>query len=121
MVAMAVPLLPNKVEAWKDWVRECSTTRRQEFEGFNERMKLTLHRAWLSQSPSGPLVLVVSDGPGARMMLQKLASSNEPFDRWFRAKITELHGIDFSKPAASMLPELYLDWKIAEYAEAGHL
>jgi hypothetical protein len=32
-----------------------------------------------------------------------------------------LHGIDFSKPAASMLPELYMDWKIAEYAEAGHL
>jgi hypothetical protein len=121
MVAMAVPLLPNKVEAWKSWVRECSTTRSKEFGSFNERMELTLHRAWLSQGPLGPLVIVVSDGPGARTMLQKLASSEEPFDRWFRAKITELHGIDFSKPATGMASEILLDWQSPAYAEAGRL
>jgi hypothetical protein len=121
MVAMAVPLLPGKVEAWKDWVRECSTTRKHEFEDFNERMRLTLHRAWLSQTPGGPLVVVVCDGPGARTMMQRLASSDEPFDRWFREKITKLHGIDFSKPVTSVTSDLYLDWQSAAYAEAGHL
>jgi hypothetical protein len=118
MIAMAIPILANKVEAWRGWARELSGSRRYEFEGFNDRMGLTLHRAWLAQGPSGPLVIVVCDGPGAGGFMQKLATAKEPFDRWFRARVTEFHGTDFSKPMTTPPPELALDWQSLAYAES---
>jgi hypothetical protein len=118
MYAIAVPLLPNKVEAWKAWTREGAESRREEFDAFNERMGLTLHRAWLMEGPKGPLVIVVYDGPGAENFLQRVAKSKEPFDKWFRERITEYHGVDFSKLDALSMSKMYVDWRAPTYAEA---
>jgi len=117
MNAIAVPLLEAKVEAWKAWLVECLGPRREEFDDFNERMGLTLHRAWLMQSRQGPVVIVVFDGTGAEDFLPKMATSQEPFDRWFRERVSEFHAIDFSNP--NMLPpaEMFLDWQAPRYAE----
>ena len=119
MYAIAAPVIPSQVEAWKAWIQECTGPRREEFEAFNERMELTLHRAWLTKGREGPLAIVVFDGPGARNFLKKLASSKEPFDKWFRERITEYHGVDFSKPDVVPPSEMYLDWYAPSYAEAG--
>ncbi len=119
MLAIGVPLIENEVEPWKAWIRECTGPRREEFEDFNERMGLTLHRAWLTQSPEGPLAIVVLDGPGAKDFLHKLARSNEVFDTWFREHISKHHGVDFSKPGAVQPSEMLLDWRVPAYAEVG--
>jgi len=110
MLAMAVPLIENEVEPWKAWVRELTGPRSGEFDDFNERMGLTLHRAWLTYGPEGPLAVVVLDGPGANDFLHELARSNEAFDKWFREHISQHHGIDFSKPGALPPSEMLLDW-----------
>jgi hypothetical protein len=110
MYAMAVPLIPNKVDAWKVWIRECQGSRREEFDSFNERMGITLHRVWLTQSRQTPEAIVVLDGPGVKNFLRKLTTSKEPFDRWFRERITEYHGIDFSKTEVLPPSELILDY-----------
>jgi hypothetical protein len=117
MFAIAVPLISNKVEAWKTWIRECMGPRREEFEEFNERMELTLHRAWLTEGPQGPLAIVVVDGPGANSFLEKLARSKEPFDRWLRERISEYHGIDFSKPDVVQPSQMLMDYRARTYAE----
>ncbi len=111
MNAIAVPVLEAKADDWKAWVLECMGPRREEFDRFNERMGLTLHRAWLMQTRQGPLAIVVFDGPGAENFLQKLATSREPFDRWFRERISEYHAIGFSRPDILSLGELFLDWQ----------
>jgi hypothetical protein len=119
MYAMAVSVIQNKVPAWKAWIRDLTESRKEEFEAFNERMELTLHRVWLTQGHEGPLVIVAVDGPGAKDYLRKLASSKEPFDRWFRERITEYHGVDFSKLDVVPPSEMYLDWHMPSYVEAG--
>ena len=119
MKAMVVPLASNEVEAWKAWIRECIGPRREEFDEFNERMGLTLHRAWLTQSSQGPLVIVVLDGPGAEDFMQRMATSQEPFDKWFRERVSEIHEIDFSQPNAAPPSELFMDWRAPSYAEMG--
>lgn len=119
MYAIAVSLVQNKIGAWKAWMRECTDSRRDEFEAFNERMGLTLHRAWLASEREGPLAIVVFDGPGAETFLQKLATSKEPFDKWFRERVSEYHGMDISKLSATAKSELCLDWHVPSYAEAG--
>jgi len=119
MYAIAVPLKPNKASEWKAWIHECLGPRKEEFAAFNERMELTLHRAWLIGRREGPLVIAVFDGPGADTFLQKLASSEEPFDKWFRKRISECHDFDLSKLNAMPKPELYMDWHVPSYAEVG--
>lgn len=120
MYAITVPVKPEKVGAWKAWIRECTGPRKDEFEDFNERMELTLHRAWLIEGREGPNVVVVFDGPGAEDFLQRMATSEEPFDKWFRERVIEYHkDIDFSKPDAMAKSELCLDWHAPSYVEVG--
>ncbi len=118
MNAIAVPILEAKVDEWKAWVLECMGPRREEFNRFNERMGLTLHRAWLMQTLQGPLAVVVFDGPGADNFLQKMATSQEPFDRWFREHVSEYHALDLSRPGLLSPAELFLDWQAPRYAFA---
>ncbi len=118
MNAIAVPVLETKVDQWKAWIQECLGPRREEFDDFNERMGLTLHRAWLMQSRQGPQVIVLFDGPGANDFLQKMATSQGPFDRWFRERVSEIHDIDLSIPDILSPAELFLDWQAPRYAFA---
>jgi hypothetical protein len=119
MYAITVPLLPDKVDAWKSWIHECQGPRRDEFESLNERMELTLHRAWLLQTERGPQVIVVFEGMGSKTFLRRLAKSQEPFDRWFRQRITEYHGVDFSKVDAMKPSEMVLDYHAPSYVGIG--
>lgn len=120
MMAIGVPVVEDKIDAWKAWMTdECLGSRKEEFEQFNERMGLTTHRAWLSEGPHGPLAIVVVEGPGEKMFLQKLATSTQPFDMWFRDRVEEFHGRDFSELAEMKAPEMVLDWRAPSYAEVG--
>jgi len=114
MAAIAVPLIADKVASWKAWVAECTGPRRKEFNEFNRRMEITEHRVWLTEGPSGPLAIVVLEGPGGETMIQKLASSDHPFDTWFRERISEFHGRDFSAPMEGSLPESLMNWRSGE-------
>lgn len=108
MGAIAVPILPGKIDAWREWIDDLKGSRKAEFEEFNARYGLTQHRAWLQPNPDGShLVIAVHDGPGGDGFMPKLAASDEPFDAWFRGKIEEFHGIDVSQPPGPP-PELSL-------------
>jgi hypothetical protein len=111
MAGIAVPLVPDKLNDWKSWVDEMTESRKEEFEDFNQRMGLTAHRVWLMQTPQGPLAVVLHDGPGATSLLEKVATSDHPFDTWFRENISEFHGIDFSQPLPGPPPEAVMDWQ----------
>lgn len=120
MMAIGVPVVEDKIDAWKAWMTdECLGSRKEEFEKFNERMGLTTHRAWLSEGPHGPLAIVVFEGPGEKMFLKKLGTSTQPFDKWFRDRVEEFHGCDFSELAEMKASEMVLDWRAASYAEVG--
>ncbi len=111
MGAIAVPVLPGKVDAWREWLAECQGARKAELEDMNSRFGLTRHRAWLQQNPDGTYVVIaVHDGPGGDEFMGKLGASENEFDAWFRQHIQDVHGIDFSQPMPP-LPELGLDSK----------
>ena len=99
MGAMAIPIAPGKLEAWEAWIAEVNGPRKAEFDDMNARFDLTAHRAWLQKTPDGQnLVIAVHDGPGADEFIGKLAMSDNDFDKWFRGKIEDVHGMDFSAP-----------------------
>lgn len=52
-------------------------------------------RAFYQRMPDGSTGLVVHlEGRGAEDMMQRIATSESPYDRWFRERVTDVHGID---------------------------
>ncbi|MHC4590017.1 MAG: hypothetical protein ACYTAQ_11955, partial [Planctomycetota bacterium] len=83
--------------------------RAEEFKEFNTRYNLTRHSAWLAETPAGPLVAVLHEGPGSEDFMAKLAASDHDFDVWFRGRITEIHNIDFNVPLPGSPPQLLIN------------
>ena len=106
MAVILAPILDGKLQAWKDWAGELSGPA---FEDFNKRYDLTRHAAWLAETPGGPMVIALHEGPGEGDFMPKLAASDHEFDGWFRDKIKEMHGLDVTQPPPGPLPELYVD------------
>ncbi len=108
MGAIAVPIIPGKEDAWKEFANALQGERADEFNEFNERMGLTNHRAWLQQTPDGAMIIAVHDGPGADEFMPKLAESDHPFDTWFRATIEEIHGMNLAEPPPGGPPQQFI-------------
>lgn len=108
MGALMVPILPGKVDAWKQMAKDLKT-QGAEFSDFNIRMGLTRHRAWLQQTPDGGnVVIALHEGPGADTFMEKVAKSDHPFDITFKGYLQDIHGLDFSAHLPPM-PELMID------------
>jgi len=95
MTAMAIPLLPDKVDAWRAWAGELNGPRKADFEASNARHQLTSHHAWLQTNPDGSsVVIVVHEGAGADGYMGSMAQSDVAFDQWFMSTVADVHGMD---------------------------
>ena len=85
----------------------CRGERRQEFEDFHRRVGLSAEQWFLQQTPQGDLFMLILEGDplGA---VTKLAGSDHPFDRWFKERVREVHGVDFNQPCPGRRPNRFL-------------
>lgn len=99
MGAMAIPIPPEKLSAWKAWTKELTGPRKAEFDASNKRHQLTHHHAWLQTNPDGShLAIAVHQGPGADAYLMSIMQSDDPFDQWFAASVADVHAMDLTAP-----------------------
>jgi hypothetical protein len=49
------------------------------------------------ETPDGTMAVVFSEADDIPASMQALATSDHPFDRWFRELLKEVHGIDLSE------------------------
>jgi hypothetical protein len=99
MGAMAIPILPDKLDSWRAWVAELNGPRKADFEASNARHELTGHHAWLQANPDGShVVIAIHEGPGAAGYVPAMMQSDDPFDQWFASAVAEVHGMDPSGP-----------------------
>lgn len=108
--AFAAPVLPDKLEAWKEFHNQLDGLRRWEFEDQQRRLGLVRHRVWLQDTPTGPVALAVQEGEDPERARALLAASEHPFDVWFKEQVLDLHGIDLSKPSGEPQTTLYVDY-----------
>jgi hypothetical protein len=109
MGVIVVPIVGGKLDAWKQWATELTGTRAEELKDLNNRYGLTRHAAWLTETPAGPAVVALHEGPGAEQFMEKLTQSNNDFDVWFRGKVEEFHGTELTQPSPGPASELHLD------------
>lgn len=104
MGLVLAPILEGKLEGWKAWTKDFSTSKKSEFDAFNKRYGLTRHDIWLAETPSGPVAVVLHEGPGGDSFMQKLGQSDNSFDKAMAAKIMEFHGMDLHGPPPGQSP-----------------
>ena len=111
-VVRAFPILKGKEDCARDIARELAGPRAVEAAAFYAQFGVT-HECWhLQETPAGMWIIVVtevSDMPVA-VAAADYASSERPFDRWFKSQVLELTGIDPAEAPLGPPTECILNW-----------
>ncbi|MCG2622896.1 DUF6176 family protein [Arthrobacter sp. I2-34] len=108
-VTWFAPILDGKLEAWQAFTQELMGARQAEHVASRRRMGMVREVAGLMQTPAGDFVCLFHEAEDLDRAFAILAGSEDPYDVWFRAQITELHGItsdQLKRPPATV----YLDY-----------
>jgi hypothetical protein len=108
----AVPIRPGKVDSWKRFIAELNGPRRAEHEASRRRMGIRRESAWLQENP--PMVIVQLDVDDPERASRELAESSDPFDRWFREQVLDIHGLDFRQVSGVPPNQPMLDYREAK-------
>jgi hypothetical protein len=111
--AMAFPILPGKLAAWKQFCQELQGPRRSEYQESRRRLGMTRELVWHQQTPQGDFALVYGEAEDWQKANEGIATSQAPFDQWFRAHVKDLHGVDFTQPSSGPPPELVFDGSVS--------
>jgi hypothetical protein len=109
-IAFAAPLLPGKTDADREALASCgSGDRRADHEASRKRAGITREAVWIQSTPGGDVAVVLIEAPDIQAAMGALATSDEPFDRWFREHVLEVHGMDMAEESPP--PEQVLDFR----------
>lgn len=108
-VAFAVPLLPGQAEANRLALTSCWSGARQEaYQDARRRAGIIREAVWIQPIPGGDLAVVFLEADDLATAFTVLGTSAEPFDRWFRDHVRQVHGIALEEGFTA--PELVLDF-----------
>ncbi len=100
--AFASLILPGKQEAWRRFLQEML-----EF-----RQGITRELVWLAQTRQGDVAITYLEADDPLQVLMKLATSNLPFDRWFKEQLREFHSLDPAQSPLRLLAEQVFEWRL---------
>lgn len=119
-VIWAAPILPGKAEAWRRFMQALLGDRRQDYEDTCRRLGIQAMRAWITETARGDIGVLAVIAPQPEQVMVELSGSDIAFDRWLRAQLALLQGVDISEPPRIPPSELVLDWSgSAESQEEG--
>jgi hypothetical protein len=108
-LAVALPLLPGKTEAYLRFVEEVKRAHQSDMETFHRRVGIVVENWYLQRMPQGDLVIVYLEGDMPRAF-RVFAESQYSFDAWLKKGWLDMEGVDFYKPVPAV-PELGFDWR----------
>ncbi len=108
-VAFAVPIYPDRVQEYKQFIRELQEARRDEYVEARRSMGIRKVMLWVQHTRRGDLLITYYDCEDVGRMVEGLASSQKPFDVWFREQVERFHGVALEKGPGGDPPELILE------------
>ena len=87
------PILPGKLAAWHEFREEMNGPRRAEHEASRQRMGARREVASLLQTPMAFPSAFTTKRTASRRPFVVLATSQEPYDVWFRERLADIHGL----------------------------
>jgi len=109
-VCFAAPLLPGTTSADREEMLSCWTgERHDDHTASRQRHGITREAVWIQPTPAADLAVVLIEADDLSSALLGLATSQEPFDIWFREHLKAVHGMDLAQ--GMTLPETVLDYR----------
>ena len=95
-IVLTFPILAGKVEAWRRFCQELSSSRRKMYEVSRKRLGITRERLALVETAFGSTAVTTLEGPKVAQALGHIIASALPFDVWYRERLQELHGVNLT-------------------------
>lgn len=109
-VAFTVPLLSGKTDTDRAAMRSCWLgDRKAEHESARTRLGITEEAVWIQSTPGGDVAVVYVVAHDIEAAFKGMATSEHPFDRWFREHCLDVHGLDLRDGFPP--PEQVLDFR----------
>ena len=108
-VGFAGPILAGREEGWRRFLQELSGSRREEYDDLRRRLGVTGQKVWLVRARRGETAVSYLECEEPGRIAAHLAASTEPFDVWLKARLSEFHGCDFTRPDPMWSPELVFE------------
>lgn len=108
-IGFAVLLPPDRAEANVEALTSCWLgARREAFQDARRRAGIVREAVWIQSAPGGDLAIVYLEADDLGVAIRILKTSAEPFDRWFRDHVREVHGRALQEGFGA--PDLVLDF-----------
>jgi len=95
-LVLTLPIVASKVEAWRRFCQEISGSRLQMYIASRRRLGITAERMALVENGYGATAVTTLEALDVAQLFNHIVSSKLPFDRWYRNRIQELHGINLA-------------------------
>ena len=108
MLALAVPIVPGKLDQWRTVMRELAGPRRAEWQEQRRQLRMR-ERIFLQHTPDGASAIVVLEGADLPNAMHAIGTADDEFSRWLRQQVLETEGLDLAAPPPGPLPALVAD------------
>ncbi|MCB1495763.1 MAG: hypothetical protein KDJ86_08260 [Bauldia sp.] len=108
LFAIAVPIVPEKMKQFEEFIEELNGARRDAFVASRKKLGVR-ERTFHQHTPMGDLVIVTLEGDSPGDAFARFGEGADPFTKWFREQVSEVHGIDLSAPPPGPAPRLLVD------------
>jgi hypothetical protein len=109
-ICFALPLLPGATDAEREEMLACwRGDRAAAHRASRARHGVTREATWIQPTPAGDAAIVLLESDDLAAALYGIATSDDPFDAWFRDHVQRVHGVDLA--AGMNLPEQILAYR----------
>ena len=98
-------VLPGKTREYVDFICDVREGRVEEHAASRRAIGLDVERAWLEPTAAGDVLIMYFEGDDPSKSLRMLAESKDDYDVWYKERLHDITGVDFSKPDAVELGE----------------
>lgn len=109
-IILISPILPGKSEAWRRFIQEMQVSQRAVYEASRHRLGITAEWAWIVETLRGDVAVIIIESEQPGPTLTRIATSDDPFDRWFREQLLVLQGVDLTRAHANSDLDLVFEW-----------
>ena len=112
MIVRAFPVLKDRLNELRAFVKEMSDDRRSQADAFYTSYGIHRESWHLQETPNGPLVVNVTELNEDRMMesAARYANSQSDFDVWFKTQVKLVTGIDPAVQPLGPSTECIFEW-----------
>jgi hypothetical protein len=94
-IGFIAPLLPGKTETDRAAMTSCwRGERKAAYETSRKRLGITREAVFIQPTPNGDVAVIYWEADDVDAALIGMATSQDPFDMWFRDHVREVHGLN---------------------------